>query len=114
MYQLNQLYRFEIELVNPVFRYAVATLWFQTIFAQAVDAYNNFFQNPNARTKNRKAIKKYKFNSHSITIVLSTQYPIPNPNRVGNCLRQLTVFMENFGGWRYLNASKPGKLFRSA
>ncbi len=114
MYKLNQSYLFEIELVNPAFRYLVATFGFQIIFAQAVYAYNNFFQNPNARTKNRKAIKKYKFNSHSITIELSTQYPIPNPNRVGNCLRQLTVFMGNFGGWQYLTASKSGKLFRRA
>lgn len=104
----------EINLKNMFLKMAVTGPAFQIIFWNAVKLFNDFFLQPNVRTKNRKYILYYRFNPNgTITVILLTQYPIPNPNRAGNCLRQLTVLMKNVGGWSYLTSSMPGKLFRS-
>ena len=107
-------YCLDIKLQNKLLSGAIATLRFKIIFNCAVKMYNAFFGQKNGRTKNRKFIDCYRFNKKTITICLLTQHPIPNLNRAGNCLRQLTVFMGYLGGWDYLTASSPGKLFRRA
>lgn len=109
-------YSLDIKLQNKLLSGAVATWGFQDMFGRAVEMYNDFFRRKNVRTKNRKFIEKdYCFNpNNTITICLRTQKRIANPNRAGNCLRQLTVFMGYLGGWAYLTASSPGKIFRRA
>lgn len=67
-------------------------------------------------TKNKKFILGYSVDlvNQIIEFNLQTDQPIPDPDRRGNCLRELTVqFMKIRGSRRYLSPTNPGKLFRS-
>ncbi len=107
-------YFIRMNLKNPAYSHRSLPFDFVGRFFLAARCFNSYFRSSNAQTKNRKHIKSCVFNSDgTIDILLETEFPIPNPKRAGNCMRQFTVFMRNVGGWSYLSPTTPGKLLRS-
>ncbi len=85
------------------------------IFSIAVNRFNSKFQE-GCKTQNKKFIAGYAVDlvNQTIKITLITEKKIPNRNRAGNCLRELTVqFMKISGSHKYLTPTNLGKLFRS-
>lgn len=115
--QINYKYYYTVnmELKNPAFNNAPLNKDILKKFFHAATRFNNYFLSPNPKTQNRKHIENIVFCSDgTILITFATEHKIPNPNRAGNCMRQLTVFMMDVGGEKYLSNDDPKKLLRNA
>jgi hypothetical protein len=80
------------------------------IITSVVADLNTYYLNSSRREVKCKKYLNVKFGCDSIIIELETEFPLPNPNRKGQCMRQLSRFLITAGFGKYLTLYDPKKL----
>jgi len=95
---------------NPLYRSELDVDTIQKQILTEVTRLNSYYR---SATKKQVSCKKYldvSFGKGKMFITLETEYPLPNPKRKGQCMRQFSVFLLNSGFGQYLTLYAPKKL----
>lgn len=71
---------------------------------------NSYYQNSTKREVSCKKYFEISFGHGQMFITLETETPLPNAQRKGQCMRQLSIFLLAAGFDQYLTSYDPKKL----
>lgn len=111
MYQ--NVYQHTMTFKNLSYRLELDDVVVQKQIQTEVARLNSYYHNANKRQVSCKKYFDVSFGCGQMFITLETENPLPNPNRRGHCMRQLSIFLLNAGFGQYLTYNDPKKLLRA-
>ena len=110
MLYYSNVYHHTMTFKNPLYRSKLDYAAVQNQIKTIVTKLNSYYQNATKRQVSCKKYLEISFRHGQMFITIETEQPLPNSKRVGQCMRQLSVFLLNAGFEQYLTAYDPKKL----
>ncbi|SYZ77876.1 hypothetical protein [Trichococcus shcherbakoviae] len=103
-------YQHYLKLKNSKYSSLLKDEIIQRIVLNEVNRLNAYYQYSSRRQVRCKKYFSVSFEGEQMVITFETEYPLPNPNRKGQCMRQFSIFLLAAGFDQYLTSYNPKKL----